>query len=138
MAGAELPRERSHSEQTAREIDEEVKRIVDEAIQNALGENRAPTNADIERAIHGRHHRTQFTGETEWYTPAEYVEAARACLGGIDLDPATSPLAQDTIRAARFFTRDDPDSVQRDGRDDRSASTAHRTVAAARIFQPGR
>lgn len=81
--------------------------VVDQAIQTALGENRAPTNADIERAVRGRHHRTQFTGDNEWYTPTEYVEAARACLGGIDLDPATSPLAQDTIRAARFFTRDD-------------------------------
>ena len=31
----EFPRERSHSEQTAREIDQEVRRIIDEAIENA-------------------------------------------------------------------------------------------------------
>jgi phage N-6-adenine-methyltransferase len=90
-----------------RELRDAGEQVVDQAIQTALDENRAPTNADIQRAINGRHHRTQFTGETEWYTPAEYVEAARACLGGIDLDPATAPIAQDTIRAARFFTRDD-------------------------------
>ena len=53
------------------------------------------------------HYRTQFTGENEWYTPAEYVEAARTCLGSIDLDPATAPLAQKTVRDARFFTRAD-------------------------------
>jgi phage N-6-adenine-methyltransferase len=90
-----------------RELRDAGEGVVDQAIQAALDENRAPTNADIHRAVQGRHHRTQFTGETEWYTPAEYVEAARACLGGIDLDPATSEAAQSTIRAARFFTRDD-------------------------------
>ncbi|HUY33414.1 MAG TPA: ATP-dependent zinc metalloprotease FtsH [Pirellulales bacterium] len=35
LAGSgEYPRERSHSEQTAREIDQEVRRIIDEAIEN--------------------------------------------------------------------------------------------------------
>ena len=81
--------------------------VVDEAIQAALDEGRAPTNADIQRAVKGSHFRSHFTGENEWYTPAPYVEAARACLGSIDLDPATAPAAQATIRAARFFTRDD-------------------------------
>jgi ParB family chromosome partitioning protein len=90
-----------------RELRDAGEDIVDRAIQAALDENRAPTNADIQLAVRGRHHRTQFTGENEWYTPVDYIEAARACLGGIDLDPATSPLAQDTIRAARFFTRED-------------------------------
>ena len=37
----------------------------------------------------------------------QYIEAARTCLGAIDLDPASAPVAQKTIRAARFFTRDD-------------------------------
>jgi len=36
-AGGDLPAARSHSEQTAREIDEEVRRIVDAAIENARG-----------------------------------------------------------------------------------------------------
>jgi phage N-6-adenine-methyltransferase len=81
--------------------------VIDEAIQEALDEGRAPTHADIQRAVKHGHHRTRFTGENEWYTPAEYVEAARACLGAIDLDPASSTRAQETVRAARFFTRDD-------------------------------
>jgi phage N-6-adenine-methyltransferase len=55
----------------------------------------------------GTSHRTGFTGNFEWYTPAEYVERARRVLGVIDLDPASSALAQETVRATRYFTKED-------------------------------
>lgn len=53
-------------------------------------------------------HRALGTGENEWYTPEKYLQAVRAVLGGIDLDPASCPLANETVKAARIFTvRDD-------------------------------
>ena len=50
---------------------------------------------------------TKTSGNNEWYTPAKYIEAARAVLGTIDLDPASCDEAQAIVQADRYHTRDD-------------------------------
>jgi len=54
----------------------------------------------------------QDSGDTEYYTPLEYVESARAVMGSIDLDPASSELANQRINAALYYTIED-DSLNR-------------------------
>jgi len=40
----------------------------------------------------------------EWYTPNDYVEAARRVMGNIDLDPASNDIAQGWIKADTYYT----------------------------------
>lgn len=57
-------------------------------------------------------HVSNNSGENEWYTPEIYIESARKVMGGIDLDPATSEVANRTVRAATYFTAQDDGLAQ--------------------------
>ena len=53
------------------------------------------------------------SGKMEWFTPAHVVAAARDALGGaIDLDPASCSRANQTVRATKFFTKEDDGLAQ--------------------------
>ncbi len=49
----------------------------------------------------------QFSGETEYYTPFDIVEAVHKTLGEIDLDPASSKKANKRIGAKCIYTEKD-------------------------------
>ena len=57
-------------------------------------------------------HVARNSGNHEWYTPADIVASVRDCLGVIDLDPASSAVAQAIVQASRYFTIDDDGLAQ--------------------------
>jgi len=51
----------------------------------------------------------------EWYTPEKYIEAAREVMGSIDLDPASSKMANEIVKAKEYITQDDePDGLNQE------------------------
>lgn len=81
-------------------------------IQQALDDAHRRSVRICEQEKDGTIRGTEGTGEFERYTPAEYIAAVREVLGEIDLDPASSALAQETVRAIEHFTVDDDGLAQ--------------------------
>lgn len=75
------------------------------APQSVIGE--AKKSPEQAAEILKKPHVAQNSGEQDWYTPPLYLDAARAVLGGIDTDPASSDVAQRFVQALTYFTKED-------------------------------
>ncbi len=52
-------------------------------------------------------HVSNNSGENEWYTPDNILDAVREVLVHIDCDPASSKIANQRVMASRYFTKSD-------------------------------
>jgi hypothetical protein len=69
---------------------------------------REVTQAGLLKLASGAHV-SNNSGNSEWYTPKEYADAVHEVMGFIDTDPCSCEVANDTVRAAEFYT------VEQDG-----------------------
>jgi phage N-6-adenine-methyltransferase len=52
-------------------------------------------------------HVGQATGENEWYTPSHILDRVRRMWGAIDLDPASSDIANKRVGAEQIYSKED-------------------------------
>lgn len=62
-----------------------------------------PTPDDVKKA---KAHVAHNAGENEWYTPPEYIASAKKVMKKIDCDPASSEIANRSVCASVFYTKE--------------------------------
>jgi hypothetical protein len=70
-------------------------------VENAVNEL---TTAGMLHFANTGAHVSNNSGNNEWYTPKEFIDTAREVMGSIDVDPASSQIANTIIQAHTYYT----------------------------------
>ena len=99
-----IPQKTAERFQQMAEHEDIVHKAIEEAREN---DDVISRNAVMQKISEAKKpHVTNNSGDNEWYTPAEYIEAAREVMGSIDLDPASNEYANETVKASTYYTEE--------------------------------
>ena len=115
IEGSVLPDGISKNQSSAFQRMAEHRDVVERVKADARERDDLPTRTAVLEAIKDKTdkpHISYNSGNNEWYTPAEYIQAARAVLDVIDLDPASTELANTVIKANQIYTIEDDGLAQ--------------------------
>lgn len=76
--------------------------VVEQVKAEAREEGRIVTRESVLKEIK-KPHVVNNSKDDEWYTPEQYIEAARFVMGSIDLDPASNDFANETVKATVYY-----------------------------------
>ena len=79
-------------------------------------EKRKKRRIPLIKRLKRKPHISRCTGDYEWYTPSEIVEAAREVMGEIDCDPASCDYANQTVKARKYFSKENDGRKQQWGK----------------------
>lgn len=86
-------------------LEPEQQQEIAHRIENIADEpEETQTPKAIVQEVIKRPHIANNSGNNEWYTPAEIIEAARKAMGSIDTDPASNDIAQKVVKSESYYT----------------------------------
>ena len=105
LAAAGIDRRRANeAEKLAAIPDKQFAEIIAEKKESGELTKTAVMEAITKPEVIAKPHIVHNSGNYEWYTPIEYIDAARKVMGGIDLDPASCEFANRIVRANAYYT----------------------------------
>ncbi len=108
---AQIKAEETRIEKSNKDLRESLRDEVTEEVTQQVIERTEKER--LEKSSEKNVHVANATGETEWYTPKIYIDAAKKVMGTIDVDPASTEIANKIVNAEKYYSIKDDGRLQK-------------------------